>query len=123
MSRRDVRLFLHEMLQAIDKTTAYLAGFTDADFENNTLVQDAVVSNLEIIGEAARNIPPELQSRYADIPWKQIIGFRNVVIHAYFDVDLAIVWHIAVENLPVLRDHLQKMLDDLGGLPPLQDEV
>ena len=121
MSKRDVRLFLHEMLQAIEKITSYTSGFTYAGFENTSLVQDAVLRNIEVIGEAARSIPREVQSRYAAIPWKQMVGFRDVAVHADFDVDLAEVWRIATEDLQGLRPQLQRMLDDLGGLPPLRD--
>ena len=69
----------------------------------NEMVVDAVIRNLEIVGEAARNIPEEGRSKYSDIPWKRVVGFRNIVIHGYFDVDLEIVWVIAKERLPELK--------------------
>lgn len=121
MSKRDVRLFVQEMIEAIQRTSGYLCGFEYADFEIQRLVQDAVLRNLEVIGEAARNIPDELRERFRGIPWKRIVGFRNVAIHAYFDVDLAEVWRIATEDMPELKGQLQNMLDELGGLPPLKD--
>ena len=120
MSKRDTRLFLYEMVQAITKVSSYLEGIEKPDFEANTLVQDAVIRNLEIMGEAARQIPTDLAKRYPDVPWKRIIGFRNIAIHAYFDVDLGIVWRISTEDLPRLRDQMKRMLDDLGGMPPLE---
>jgi uncharacterized protein with HEPN domain len=108
------------MLQAIEKMTSYTSGFTYAGFENSRLVQDAVLRNLEVMGEAARSIPREVQSRYAAIPWNEIIGFRNVAIHPYFDVDLAEVWRIATKDVQELKGQLQEMLDALGGLPPFR---
>ena len=119
MSKRDARLFLHEMLQAGARVSTYLQGLEKADFEADTLVQDAVIRNLEIIGEVARQIPAELQGQHSEVPWRQIIGFRNVAIHAYFDVDLDIVWRICTENLQSLQGRLERMLEDLGGMPPL----
>lgn len=75
MSKRDVRLFVQEMLEAIERTSGYLQGFEYRDFEMQRLVQDAVLRNLEVMGEAARNIPDEVRKRFQTIPWKRIVGF------------------------------------------------
>ncbi len=75
--------------------------------------------NLEIIGEAARQLPDDLRAQYPDIPWRRIIDFRNVAIHAYFAVDYSAVWQIATERLTELKPQIQRILNDLGGLPPL----
>jgi uncharacterized protein with HEPN domain len=79
------------MLNAISKVERFTAGLDYERFESNEMVIDAVVRNLEVIGEAARNIPPDLRARYTEIEWPRIIGFRNIAIHAYFVVDLQIV--------------------------------
>jgi len=68
------------------------------------------VRNTEIIGEAAHNIPPELQKQYAEVPWSQIIGMRNIVIHAYFGIDKLIIWTVATQDLPKLRPTIELML-------------
>lgn len=88
MSKRDVRLFLNDMLEAIDKIERYIAGLSCEEFEDNPMVVDAVVRNPEVIGEAAKHIPEELRTKGGSIHWKQVIGFRNVAIHAYFAVDV-----------------------------------
>jgi len=103
MSKRDLRLFLMEILEAIEKIERYIDSLSFEDFVKNEMVVDAVIRNLEIVGEAARNIPEEVRSKYSDIPWKRVVGFRNIVIHGYFDVDLEIVWVIAKERLPELK--------------------
>jgi uncharacterized protein with HEPN domain len=72
-------------------------------FYQAELYQDAVVRNLEIIGEAAGQLPTDLRGRYPDVPWKQIVGFRNIAIHAYFAVDFSNVWRIASQSLPRLK--------------------
>ena len=112
MSKRDVRLFLHEMLEAIDKVERYTASLSFGQFESNDLVIDAVVRNLEVIGEAAKYIPPHLRDRYDGVDWVRIVGFRNIVIHAYFDVDVEIVWTIATQRLGELKTVLQRMVQE-----------
>lgn len=113
MPKRDVRLFLHDRLEAIEKIERYTAGLGFEEFEANDMVVDAVVRNLEIIGEAAKHIPQDLRNRYGEVDWRRVVGFRNIVIHEYFDVDLEIVWTIATSQLPKLKEILQTMLTDL----------
>jgi uncharacterized protein with HEPN domain len=113
MSKRDVRLFLNDMLEAIGKIERYIAVLSFEQFERNDMVIDAVVRNLEIIGEAARNIPPDLRNKYLAVDWTRVVGFRNIVIHEYFDVDLEIVWVIATQRLAELKAVLQQMGRDM----------
>jgi len=82
-------------------------------FWENDLVADAVVRNLEVIGEAARYVPEELRARFQEVSWRRVVGFRNVVVHKYFAVDLEIVWTIVSEHLPHLKRVVQRMLDTL----------
>ena len=113
MSKRDVRLFLADMLDSIGKIERYTAGMDFARFAEDERTVDAVVRNLEILGEAARQIPEEVRHRYPAIPWRRVVGLRNIVVHAYFAVDLEIIWTIIQENLPMLKQALQRMLADL----------
>ncbi len=83
------------------------------DFIKNDMVVDAVIRNLEIIGEAVKNIPPEVRSKYPEIPWKQIAGFRDVVIHHYFGVDLNIVWTVIRKHLKELKPKIKRILKNL----------
>jgi uncharacterized protein with HEPN domain len=114
MSKRDPRLFLTDMLEAIQKIERYTAGLSFDQFEANEMVLDAVVRNLEIIGEAARYLPPTLRERYTQIEWSRVVGFRNIVIHAYFAVDVEIVWTISTQRLSELKPVLKEMLQDHG---------
>lgn len=77
------------------------------------MLQDAIVRNLEILGEAAKNIPEDIRSRYADIPWKRIAGFRDIAIHDYFGVDLEIVWKILTEGIVAVKPALEKVLREV----------
>lgn len=112
MSKRDPRLFMTDVLDAIEKIERYTAGLTFDQFEANEMVLDAVVRNLEIIGEATRYIPTTLRERYTQIEWSRVVGFRNIVIHAYFAVDVEIVWTIATQRLSELKAVLTEMLED-----------
>ena len=113
MSKRDVRLFLYDILECIEKIERYTRDLSFDEFVRNDLVIDAVIRNLEIIGEAVKNIPEDIRSKYPDIPWKQIIGFRNIVIHHYFGVDLNIVWTIVRLQLPYLKKSVEKIVEEL----------
>ena len=110
MSERDARLYLYEIIEACDKVAGYIQGLDEKTFLQAQLYQDAVVRNLEVIGEAAGHLPDELRTRYPDVPWRRMIGFRNIAIHAYFAVDYANVWLIAKQSLPGLLPQIQQIL-------------
>jgi uncharacterized protein with HEPN domain len=88
------------------------SSLTPETFASNTLVIDAVVRNFTVIGEAARNLPAEVETRYSGLPWSNMRGMRNVVVHAYFDVDAAILWETARHDLPPLTSGLRQILED-----------
>ena len=85
---------------------------TQAQFRKNDLVVDAVVRNFEIIGEVSKNIPLTVRRSYPNIPWAQMDGMRNVLIHEYFGVDIKILWHTVKKNLPSLRKQLLMLLKE-----------
>jgi uncharacterized protein with HEPN domain len=115
MSKRDLRLFLTDMLEVIEKIQRYTAGQTFEQFEENDILVDAVVRNLEVIGEAAKYIPTEWRKRYPAIDWRRVVGFRNIVIHSYFAVDVEVVWTIATQQLDELKQVLTQMLREING--------
>ena len=110
MSKRDVRLFLQDMLNAIDKAERFVAGKTFEDFENDELLIDAVTRNLEVIGEAAKQISPAFRAQAPEIDWVRIVGFRNIAIHAYFAVDIEIVWTIVSQQLRPVKAAIERLL-------------
>jgi uncharacterized protein with HEPN domain len=108
MSKRDARLFLSDMAEAVEKIENWVRDISYEKFVADRMLQDAVVRNLEILGEAAKNIPEELRCRYSDIPWKRVAGFRDIAIHDYFGVDLEIVWKIITEGIISIKPFLEK---------------
>ena len=106
----DERVYLRHILDAIAKAESYLQGLDEAAFGGNSLVQDGVIRQLEIIGEAARHVSPAFRRSRSQVPWDDIAGMRDKLIHDYFGVDLGRVWLTAAEDLPALKSEVQQML-------------
>jgi uncharacterized protein with HEPN domain len=102
MPERDERLYLDDIVRAIDRILSYTAEGRDAFFADSR-TQDAVIRNIEVVGEAIRGVSPATRAGHPEVPWKQIAGTRDRVIHGYFTVDLEIVWEIVERELAVLR--------------------
>ncbi len=113
MRGRSVVLLVRDMLTAIDKVGRYTRGMDAASFAADEVIVDAVIRNLEVLGEAARNVPGEVRNAHPEIPWKRMVGFRNIVAHVYFGVDLENVWKIVSENVPPVRPALEALLGEL----------
>ncbi len=111
MKKRDYKLYLKDILDAIAKIEDYTKDLSFEEFLKNSLVVDAVVRNFEILGEASKNISEEVKSQYPDIPWKEMAGMRDKIIHEYFGIDLEIVWKTAKIRLPQLRSLLKDIYD------------
>ena len=106
MSRREWRLFVADMLEASGKISGYVSGMSFEDFCADTRTVDAVVRNLEIIGEASRGIPDDKQLLKPEIDWVAIRGLRNRIVHEYFGLSLSVIWTIVQTDLPVLAQQL-----------------
>lgn len=104
--QRDASLYLEDILAACRKIVSYTRGLTFAEFENDSKTVDAVVRNIEIIGEAARNIPADLRSTMPDIAWQDAADMRNAIIHGYFAVDLDIVWDVVQTKIGPLSERI-----------------
>lgn len=112
MSERTDRDFVSDIQEAIRRIGDYTSGMTYEAFLEDTKTQDAVIRNLEIIGEAAKNLSEQLRAKRADIPWKGMTGIRDKLIHHYFGVNLDIVWQVVMSELPPVIAPLAEMLDE-----------
>jgi uncharacterized protein with HEPN domain len=108
--KRDYILFLADILDAIEKIERYTKDLSFEGFRKNDMAADAIVRNFEIIGEAAKNVPGRLKRKYPFVEWKEAIGFRNVLIHDYFGIDLEAVWDTVRKNIPSLRSNIMKVV-------------
>lgn len=104
------RTYLLHILEAIEKIERYIEGVGFDDFSDDDMMIDAVVRELEIIGEAARNLSDSFQEKHSGIPWRKLRAMRNVLIHQYFGVNLKVVWDTCKNDMPTLKDFVERLL-------------
>lgn len=107
---RDWRLYLEDILECTGKIMDYARDLDFDAFTDNQMAYDAILRNLEIIGEAAKNIPGDIRERYAEIDWRKIAGLRDVLAHVYFGLEDETLWDIVINKIPPLHDHAQRIM-------------
>ncbi len=107
--KKDFYIFIEHILDSIEKIEEFTRNVSQSEFNRNIQLQDAIVRRIEIIGEAARNLPKNFTRKYPDIPWKEIIGTRDKIIHHYFGINLDIIWDIIKRNIPDLKRKLKEV--------------
>lgn len=106
---KDYRVYLEDMLEAITNINNYTASMTLETFCADRRTIDAVVRNLEIIGEATKRIPKDIKAKYYAVEWQKIVGLRNILIHQYFGIDLEIIWDIVRNKLPKFEEQIRNI--------------
>ena len=109
---RDYDVYLEDILEAIDRIQEYMQGVTRAAFENDRMRFDAVIRNLEVIGEAVKQVPESVRARYSSVEWRKIAGLRDILIHKYFHINIEIVWDVVQSNIPILKTEIQQMIKE-----------
>ena len=109
---KDERLYLSNIQECIERIEEYTKGGKE-EFMATKIIQDAVIRNFEIIGEATKRLSPELRSKYSDVPWQQMAGLRDVLIHDYLKVNLNLVWQIIEQNLSDLKRQVKAIIENL----------
>ncbi|MBI2499416.1 DUF86 domain-containing protein [Candidatus Woesearchaeota archaeon] len=113
--KRDIGLFIEDILESIKNIEEFTNGLNKEKLSKDKLRQSAVIRQLEIIGEAVKNIPPSFRNKYPNIPWRKIAGFRDVLSHVYFGVSMDRVWNIVEKDLPTLKKEIEKIRLDILG--------
>lgn len=111
---RDPRLYLDELIEAAENALRFAAGRGREEFQPGQLVFEAVVRQIEIIGEAATHLPEEIRAQAPAVPWANLIGMRNRLIHGYFAIDPDIVWSVVHDKLPALIPEIKKLTESLA---------
>lgn len=113
---RDNRLYLIDILKSIERIQSYTEDGIEV-FAQTPMIQDAVIRNFAVIGEATKRLPTDFRQKYPDIPWQKIAGLRDVLIHDYLRIDVNEIWGIIEQNLPELKVMVTAILQELGEDP------
>ena len=116
--KHDDAVYLKHILDAIARVEEYLSGVDEAAFHEHHLIQDGVIRQTEIVGEAVKNLSSELRQAHSTVPWEDIAGMRDKLIHHYFGVDLGVVWLTTQEDLPILKAQVTTILAEISGGSP-----
>jgi uncharacterized protein with HEPN domain len=107
--KKDIKVFLEHILESINLIEEYMQNKTKTEFLETKQLQDAVIRRIEIIGEAVKNIPDDIKGKFKDIPWRNIMGMRDILIHQYFGVDLELTWEVINNNIPELKNQISSI--------------
>jgi len=109
------RVYLENILECINRIEVYTRDGKEV-FTETVMIQDAVIRNFEIMGEATKRISEDIKQKYPEVPWREIVGFRNILIHDYLKISLIRVWDVIEKDLSILKKQIELILQELGEL-------
>jgi uncharacterized protein with HEPN domain len=112
--KRDVLVYLYDILEAAELIESYTASISEGEFYKSGEKQDAILHRLQIIGEAAKHVPTVYREKWSQVPWKDIAGIRDIIVHEYFGITLSMIWKTAIEDIPLLKHQILDILDQLS---------
>ena len=107
--KKDASIFIEHILECIGLIEEYITGKSKEDFMESSALQDSVIRRIEIIGEAIKNLPEAVKKQHTDVPWKNIAGMRDILIHEYFGVDLDLIFEVVRKDIPELKAKLSEI--------------
>lgn len=111
--KKDPIIFLEHIADCIENIQVFMEGVSQERFNHNIEKQSAVFRQIEVIGEAVKNLPEDIRGQYPRVPWKDIVGMRDKLLHHYFGVNLPLVWSVIKEDLPPLKENIANIIRDL----------
>ncbi|MBK9438410.1 MAG: DUF86 domain-containing protein [Chloracidobacterium sp.] len=113
MKSRNDRLYLYDIIECCDRVADYINGVREEDYQVNPMLQDALVRNIEVVGEAVKNLSQEITDAHPNIAWSQIARMRDKIAHHYFRINLDVVWKTATDDLPALRPQIASIYEKI----------
>ncbi len=113
MSKRDQKLYLYDIRDSIEAIFSYISDMDKDEFIQDRKTYSAVIREFEIIGEATKNLSEDIIEKYNEIEWRDIVDFRNILIHEYFGIDFDIVWNVIRQDLPRLQRIIELVIQEL----------
>ena len=113
MKSRHDRLYLYDIIECCDRVAEYINGVREEDYQVNPMLRDALVRNIEVVGEAVKNLSQEITDAHPNIAWSQIARMRDKIAHHYFRINLDVVWKTATDDLPALRPQIAVIYENL----------
>jgi uncharacterized protein with HEPN domain len=110
---RDISLYIKDIVQNMSDAEEFIQGFSYDQFASDKKTLNAVMRSMEVIGEAAKKVPDEIRAKYPSVPWKEMAGMRDKLIHFYFGIDREAVWLVVKDRIPIIKPLIGQILRDL----------
>jgi len=114
MKSRHDRLYLYDIIECCERASRYISGVSEKDYHSNPMLQDALVRNIEVVGEAVKNLSQEIRDAHPEIAWSQISRMRDKIAHHYFRINLDVVWKTATDDLPLMRSQISAIYESMA---------